>query len=86
MIWRGNIKLSRCDIDMVTDKIVNVVLPHLIQAHLQQHVDRGEACEGNTIHLLVVRLQDELTERAAAVPVDLGKDNNKLDLLHFCPS
>ena len=51
--------------------MVGVVLPHLAQAHLQQHVHGGEASEGHWVHLTVVRLQDELTEGAAAVPVNL---------------
>ena len=54
-----------------TDEVVDVVLLHLVQADLQEHVHRGEPRQTHRVHLLLVRLQDELTEGAAAVPVDL---------------
>lgn len=59
------------DTEDVTDEVVDVILPHLVHTHLQQHVDGGETCERHGIDLLVVRLEDELAEGAAAVSVNL---------------
>lgn len=55
----------------ITDEVVDVILPHLVQTHLQQHVDGRDAGERHMVHLLVVGLQDELAEGAAAVSVNL---------------
>lgn len=68
----------------VTNEVVDVVFPHFVQPHLQQHVYRGDTCERHMIDLLVVRLQDELAERAAAISVNLDKVNKtaKLNTQH----
>lgn len=58
---------------MLTNKVVDVVFSHLVQAHLQQHVDRCDTSKGHMTDLLVVRLQDELAEGAAAVSVNLDE-------------
>lgn len=63
---------------MVTNEIVNVILSHLVHTHLEQHLDRCDACERHMIDLLVVGLQDELAKGAAAISVDLeGVRENK---------
>lgn len=54
-----------------TNEIVNIILSHLIESHLQQHVNRSGAGERDVVDLLVVRLHDELAQRAAAVSVNL---------------
>ncbi|KAF3854872.1 hypothetical protein F7725_022927 [Dissostichus mawsoni] len=55
----------------------------VLSPHLQQHVDRGDTCERHVVDLLVVRLQDELTERAAAVSVDLKEiPQNRINFTH----
>ena len=55
----------------VTNEVVNVILSHLVQTHLQQHVDGCDSCERHVVDLLVVGLQDELAEGAVAVSVNL---------------
>lgn len=57
----------------VTNKVVNVVFSHFVQTHLEQHVDRSETGQRHMINLLMVGLQDELTEGTVAVSVNLQK-------------
>lgn len=63
---------------VVTNEIVNVILPQLVHTHLEQHLDRCDASERHVIDLLVVGLQDELAKGAAAISVNLeGVIENK---------
>lgn len=55
----------------VTNQVVDIIFSHLIQTHLQEHDDGSDTCERDVIDLLVVGLQNKLTEGAAAVSVNL---------------
>lgn len=63
----------------ITNEVVDVVFSHLVYSHFQQHDDWGDACQRHVINLLLVRLNDQFAERAAAVSVNLEAEEKKIN-------
>lgn len=50
----------------------DVILLHLIQTNLQEHLNWSDATEGNGLNLPMVRLLDQFTQQTATPLVNLN--------------
>lgn len=55
----------------LTYEKVDIILLHLIQTNLQEHLNRSDATEGHGLHLAMVRLLDQFTEQTATPLMNL---------------
>lgn len=55
----------------LTYKKADIILLHLIQTNLQEHLNWSDATEGHGLHLAMVRLLDQFTEQTATPLMNL---------------
>lgn len=55
----------------LTYKKADIILLHLIQTNLQEHLNWSDATEGHSLHLAMVRLLDQFTEQTATPLMNL---------------
>lgn len=63
----------------LTYEKTDIILLHLLQANLQEHLNGSDVTEGNILHLSMVGLLDQLTQETATPLMNLKRNKSFCD-------